>query len=140
MFLTYSAAKQNFCRKQGGTSMISIVKGKTEISLSHQERSSFTTEPFVRANSEGSGSERGNGLRMGPSKMLVGRPFPLSLERLPCPDSGPTCGFSFQPAIVRPFFFSSWVSIDHATRHPFAAFRSRYGSDRAIHKTTSAED
>jgi hypothetical protein len=120
--------------------MISIVKGKTEISLNHQERSNFTTEPFVRAIAEGSVSERGNGLRMGPSRMLVGRPFPLSLERLPGLDSGPTCGFSFQPAIIKSFFFFSRVSIDHATRHPFAAFRSRYGSDRAIHTTTSAED
>ncbi len=53
--------------------MISIVKGKTEISLNLQERSSFTTDPFAELPLKEAEAYE-TGLRMGPSRMLVGRP------------------------------------------------------------------
>ena len=61
--------------------MISIVKGKTEISRYHQVHSNFTLFHTLRSISEGSGSESGIGPRMGPSNTLVGGSILLSLER-----------------------------------------------------------
>jgi hypothetical protein len=99
--------------------MISNVKRKTEISLNHQERSNVTPELFVRAIFEGSGSERGNGLRMGPSRMLVGRPASNAVATLRLVSISETSLFSL---LFLDLFLSLQGSADHATRHPFAAF------------------
>lgn len=53
--------------------MISIVKGKTEISLNVQDRSNCTTVPATELPLKGAEVFE-TGLRMGPSRMLVGRP------------------------------------------------------------------
>jgi hypothetical protein len=76
--------------------MISIVKGKTEISLSLQERSKWALRDC-------SSEDRSRS----PERLRSSFQFSRLL---------------FKPAAFGPFSFSLWASIDHATRHPFAVF------------------